>query len=427
MTTLFSNAKMLDNSTKYLLVEDEYIKYVGSEKPEGIFDRVIDCTDKLIMPGLYNCHTHSAMTIFRGYGEDMPLDEWLNNRIFPAEDLLTPESVYTASKHAAAEMLRNGIVSYSDMYFFCDNTVRAAAETGIKANISRSVVSFDNSADMASDERAKEGIRLFEQFNNYADGRIKIDLSLHAEYTNVEGMCRYYAEEAKRLGAIMHVHVSETEKEHFECIERHGKTPTEFLSDCGVFDTKAIAAHCVYLSDNDISIFRDRGVTAVHNPVSNLKLGSGVMPLIKYLDNNVSVALGSDGAASNNTLDIFKEMNYASLLQKGINRQPQRPIADEIIKLATVNGAAAQNRADCGVLDKGYRADIILVDLSALNNIPYYDMTYTAVYSANSSNVCLTMVDGKILYENGEYTTIDIEKLKYDMRETYANYFKKQN
>ncbi len=427
MTTLFSNARMLDNSTKYLLVEDEYIKYIGSERPGGSFDRVIDCTDKLLMPGLYNCHTHSAMTIFRGYGEDMPLSEWLNNRIFPAEDLLTPESVYTASKHAAAEMLRNGIVSYSDMYFFCDNTVRAAAETGIKANISRSVVSFDNSADMSSDARAKEGIQLFEEFNNYADGRIKIDLSLHAEYTNVEGMCRYYGEEAKRLGAIMHVHVSETEKEHLECIERHGKTPTEFLADCGVFDAKAIAAHCVYLSDNDISIFRDRGVTAVHNPVSNLKLGSGVMPLIKYLDNNVNVALGTDGAASNNTLDVFKEMNYASLLQKGINRLPQRPLADEIIKLATVNGAFAQNRADCGVLAEGYKADIILVDLAALNNIPYYDMTYTAVYSANSSNVCLTMVDGKILYENGEYTTIDIEKLKYDMRETYANYFKKQN
>ncbi len=427
MKILITNVKMLDDSVAYIAIEDKYIKYIRKDKPEGKFDRVIDGTNKLAMPGLYNCHTHSAMTIFRGYGEDMPLSDWLNNRIFPAEELLTPESVYVASKHAAAEMLKNGIVSYSDMYFFCDNTVKAVDEIGMKANISRSVVSFDPEADVTKDERIAEGIELFKKHHNTADGRIKIDLSLHAEYTNTEKMTMYMAEKCKELGAIMHVHISETADEHFGAVERRNMTPTEFFANCGIFDSPVVAAHCVYLSDNDISIFEEHNATAVHNPVSNLKLGSGIMPYNRFSFHNFNIALGTDGAASNNNLDILKEMNFAALIQKGVNLTPERPTAGEIINLATKNGAFAQKRENCGELKEGYHADLILLDLDTLNNIPYYNMEYTALYSANSSNVCLTMVDGKILYENGEYTTIDIEKLKYDMRNIYANYFKKEN
>ena len=428
MKILLKNLLTLKDGIKDFLIEDAFIKKIGENIDEKDCDRIIDCKNKLIMPGLYNCHTHAAMTLFRGYGEDMPLDRWLNERIFPAEDLLTNEAVYAASMLSAGEMIKNGIVSCTDMYFFCDQTANAFAKAGIKANIGRSVVSFDENEDPAKDSRVIESLRLFKDYHNFADGRIKIDMSLHAEYTNTERMCRYLAEKAKELGANMHIHLSETEKEHEEAkARRDGRTPAEFFRDCGVFDCHTTAAHCVYVSESDMQILSEYGVTAVHNPVSNLKLGSGVMRYSKMVENNVNIALGTDGAASNNTLDIMKEMYIAAILHKGIERRPDFGAAYDFIKLATENGAWAQKRSDCGKLEEGYKADLILIDLDAINNIPYFDPCYAAIYSANSSNVYLTMVDGRILYENGEFTTIDIEQVKHNMRFICENYFKRKN
>lgn len=426
MRILFENAEILHIGKGFLATDGTDITYVGKTRPEGTFDRVIDCRNRLLMPGLYNCHTHAAMTLFRGYGEDMPLQSWLNDRIFPAEDLLTDESVYVASKWAIAEMLRGGTVSFSDMYFFCENTARAVEETGIKANISRSIVSFDPEIDLYSDSRFLEARRLFEAWNGRADGRLIVEMALHAEYTNVPKACRQMAEYCRSAGARMHVHLSETEREQQECIARHGKTPARFFADTGVFDVPAMAAHCVWVTEEDMDLMREKGVYAIHNPASNLKLGSGIMPLSKMLSRGVPVALGTDSASSNNTLDMFKEMYLASLLQKGTDRDPAALKADAVIALGTEAGARAQGRDDCGQLEVGCRADLILLDLDALNNIPYYDPSYTVLYSARSSDVCLTMVDGRILYENGEFTTIDIEKLRYDMRYTCEHYFEKQ-
>lgn len=424
MRYLFDGAVMPDGSIKYLITDGAFIKTISSERPEGIFDRVINCRDRLILPGFYNCHCHAAMTLFRGYGEDMPLQRWLEEKIWPAEDKLTPESVYTASVFAIAEMIRNGTVSFSDMYFFCDETVRAAEESGIKANISRSIVSFDPDADPSKDERFLESKALFENYHNIGNGRIKIDMSLHAEYTNTARMCRHVAEYAKKTGAGIQIHLSETEKEHRECIERNGKTPAEFFESTGVFDVPATAAHCVWLTENDMDILSSHNVTAAHNPVSNLKLGSGVMPLAKMTDHKVNIALGTDGAASNNTLSVLKEMQTAAVLHKGIELSPERHTANGFIKMATENGAAAQGRFDCGKLEEGCRADIILIALDDINNIPSYNPEYTAVYSAENSNIRLTMADGEILYENGEYKTIDIEKTIFNMRNACEHYFK---
>lgn len=423
MKILFDKTKIAGQQDAYIVTEGEYITYVGNEKPSGKFDRTIDTKNKLVIPGLYNCHTHAAMQLFRGYGEDMPLDDWLNKKIFPAEERLTGKSVYTASLFAIAEMIKNGIVSFSDMYYFCESTVKAVAESGIKANISRSLVSFDPYCDFSSDTRYKEAIDLAKRYHNTSNGRIKTDMSLHAEYTNVEGMCRTCADFAKENGLGIHIHLSETEKEHNECIARHGKTPAEFFLDTGVFDVPAAAAHCVWVTDGDIDIMKEHGVTAVHNPASNLKLGSGVMRLSYMLEKGLNVALGTDSSASNNTLDILKEMYLASILQKGIERDPSLCRADEILRLATLNGAKCQNRADCGELKPGKKADIVMLDMDEINNIPSYDPIYTLVYSASSSNVCFNMVDGSILYENGQYSTLDIEKIKYDMKNTVSGYF----
>lgn len=427
MKILFKNARMIGKSDVFLATDNERISYTGDCCPVGCsFDRIIDCRGGLLLPGLYNCHTHAAMTLFRGYGEDMPLQRWLEERIFPAEEKLTPESVYTASLLAIAEMLKNGIVSFTDMYMFCDLTAQAVAETGIKANLSRAVLSFDPDEDMKRSERFLESKRLYKNFNNAANGRIKIDMSLHAEYTNTVKSTRFMADRAAEYNTNIHIHLSETEFEHNECKKRYGITPARFFADNGVFDVPVTAAHCVWTEDGDIDIMRKYGVTAAHNPASNLKLGSGVMPLSAMQKKGVRVTLGTDGAASNNTLDIMKEMYLAAIVHKGIERDPSCVTADSIIQAATENGARSQGREDCGKLESGCRADIILIDLDALNNIPFYDLSYTAVYSANASNVSLTMADGNILYENGCFTTIDIEKLKYDMRYTCAEYFKEK-
>lgn len=424
MKLLLRDVCLPDGRQGHVATENDRIVSVTKTAPEGAFDRILDCGGKrLVLPGLYNAHTHAAMQLFRGYGEDLPLQRWLEERIFPAEDKLTAQAVYTASLFAAAEMIRNGIVSFSDMYYFSDQTVRAVMESGMKANISRSIVSFDPAADFRRDSRYLEAVSLFEQYNGAADGRIRVDMSLHAEYTNVEGMCRTVAGYAASHGARIQIHVSETEKEHKECIARHHMTPMAFLAECGVLDVPVSAAHCVWVDENDMELMHEKGVVAVHNPVSNLKLGSGVMPLAGMERAGVTVALGTDGAASNNTLDIMKEMHVASILHKGICHSPDRFPAGSFLRMATENGALAQGRCDSGRIAPGMKADLILIDLDAVNNIPMYDPVYTAVYSANASNVCLTMADGRILWENGVYTGIDMEKLKYEMREICEKYF----
>ncbi len=424
MKTLFKDITLINNKDKTnVLVNGKRIEKIGNDIRCDDADRIIDGRGKLLMPGLYNAHCHSAMTLFRGYGEDLPLDRWLNEKIFPAEDLLTSEAVYAGSKLAIAEMIKNGIVSFTDMYNFCDDTAKAVIETGIKANLGRAMLSFDPSENLAESDRFKEAASLADDFNGAADGKLKIDMAIHAEYTNNENSASFVAEYAAKNGLGIQIHLSETEKEHRECIERHGKTPAQFFLDTHVFDVPVSAAHCVYVTDEDMDIMVSHKVTAVHNPTSNLKLGSGVMPLRKMLDKGVNVALGTDGVASNNTLDIFKELSLASILHKGISRKADITTASEMIKLATENGAISQQRYDCGKIEVGALADLVLIDLNAVNNIPMYDTASAVCYSVNSSNVLMTMADGKVLYENGEYKTLDIEKVKYDIIHVLEHYF----
>ena len=424
MKILFKNARTLDggvDSTFNILIDGKIISYIGKEIPEA--DKIVECNGNLLMPAFFNAHCHSAMTLFRGYGDDLPLQRWLNEKIFPAEDRLNEERVYTGSQLAIAEMIRNGIVSFSDMYFFLDETARAVEESGIKANLSRSIVSFDKDADFSKDARVLESLDVFNRWNGKADGRIKIDMSLHAEYSNVEPCFKYVAELTKELGTGFQIHVSETASEHQECIERHGMTPMRFLEACGVLDVPVTAAHCVYVNDDDIRLMAERGVTAAHNPVSNLKLGSGIMPYGKMKAAGVNVALGTDGVASNNQLSVLRELQYAALIHKGANCDPAITRAGEMIKCATKNGAIAQGRHDSGELKVGKRADLILLDMDAINNIPSYDLESTVCYSATESNVLMTLSDGNILYDNGTYTTIDEEKMRYNAKRVIAHYF----
>lgn len=422
MSILFKNVKILGESfTKNILVDGKTISYIGNENKDA--DRVIEGNGNLLIPAFYNAHCHSAMTLFRGYGDDLPLQRWLQEKIFPAEDRLNEERVYTGSILAIAEMIKNGVVSFSDMYFFLDETARAVEESGIKANLSRSIVSFDKSADFSKDTRVLESIDVFNRWHGKADGRIKIDMSLHAEYSNVEECFRYVADLTKTLGTGFQIHVSETQSEHEECIARHNMTPMRFLESCGVLDVPVTAAHCVYVSDDDIKLMAEKNVTAAHNPVSNLKLGSGVMPYRKMKEAGVNIALGTDGVASNNRLSVLRELQYAALIHKGVDRDPAVTCAEDMIRCATKNGACAQGRYDCGEIKVGARADIVLIDMDSINNTPSYDLYSTVCYSTSESDVLLTMCDGNILYENGSYTTIDEEQMKYNAKRVISHYF----
>lgn len=406
----------------YILTDGAIISYIGREKPEE-FDYSIDGKGNLVIPGFYNSHSHAPMIMFRGFGEDLPLARWLNEKVYPAEERLNNTNVRVATKFAIAEMLKNGIVSFSDMYFFVGSMAESVIETGIKANLSRSLVSFSDDATIVGDYRFKEAVEWVKQYNNANSGKLIMDMSLHAEYTNKEKYIREVAEYTNANKLRMQIHASESIDEHQACIERYGKTPIEFFLDTGLLESPTTLAHCVYVTDSDMDIIKEKGAFVSHNATSNLKLGSGIARLPKMLEKGICVSLGTDGAASNNTLDIMREYQLASVLHKGNNCDAEATRAPQMLDLATLNGAKSQGRNDCGKLIVGNKADLVMIDLNAINNIPCYDTYSTLSYSANSSNVLLTMVDGEILYQNGEFKTIDIEKLTYEFKDICEHYF----
>lgn len=398
----------------YVGIKDGLIKVVSTSQPEEGAKRVIDGTNKLLMPGLINIHTHAAMSIMRGYADDYSLQTWLNDYVFPAEANLDDECVYLGSQLAFAEMIRTGTISISDMYMFIPSVAKAAYEAGIYANITNAALVINSEG--YSFEKDNSYIQMEEMrrdWHNADNGRIKLDAGVHAEYTSFEKVWRDFSGYAKQYNLNMQLHLSETKYEHEQCIAKYGKTPSEVLCDAGIFDTRATAAHCVWLSDNDMSILKDKGVTVAHNPISNLKLASGIARVNDMLNKGVRVGLGTDGVCSNNSHDMFEEMKMCALLQKGTTLDPKTVNACKALQLATVNGAYAQGReGQLGQIKEGFDASIIVIDLDTPMLTPVHNALSTAVYSASGRDVFMTIVRGKVLYENGEYKTLDIEKIK---------------
>lgn len=431
MKILFKNADILvkENNFKvisnaYLAVDGDKISYVGTEKPMGEFDEIKDMNGKILMPGLINCHNHCPMVLLRGIGSDLPLQQWLFDTVFPIEDKLTAEEIEAGSELALLEMISGGTVSFSDMYFEPETTIRAVAESGMKANITRPVQSFDPNETPEQSYRMKEAIELYDRYNNTFDGRVLIDFCIHAEYTCTETIARAFIEKVNERNGNLHIHLSETKKEHEECIQRYGKTPAEWFDSLGGFDSSAFAAHCVWLSESDMELFRRKGVSVVHNPTSNMKLASGFAPIQRMLDMGINVALGTDGASSNNNLDMFEEMHIASIIHNGYILDATVMNADTVLNMATANGARVQRRENCGELKVGNKADIIAVSLDSPHMVPALDKKALLTYSAQSSDVTMTMVDGKVLYENGEYKTLDKEKIYFDINRAVEKLYK---
>ena len=426
MSILFENCDLLLRGEDgvystlhgFLGVRGDTIDYIGTEKPTGEYEEHKSMEHKLLMPGLINCHNHSPMVLLRGVGSGLPLREWLFDKVFPIEDRLVPEDIAAGSRLAILEMLASGTTSFSDMYFFPAETVAAVAEAGMKANISRCVQCFDENQTVEQNTQIPQSVELFEKYHNAENGRIRIDFSIHAEYTCTDAVAKYYADYVKTVpDARMHIHLSETEKEQRECIKRHGCTPAEWFERMGVFDVPTGAAHCVWVTDGDIEILKKHGVSAVHNPTSNMKLGSGFAPIPKLMERGINVALGTDGAASNNNLNMFEEMHLASILHNGYHQNPLLMQPEEVLKMATVNGARLQGRSDTGALEVGKKADVVAIDFRGRAHMyPAFEPMTTLVYAAQGSDVSMTMVDGKILYEDGKFTTLNPEKVIQNAR-----------
>lgn len=428
MTTLIKNAVCLDlfgtSAVGNVLVKGNKVAYVGTELPNIVADDIVDGTNCILIPGFVNAHCHTPMTLLRGIGSDCPLDVWLNDHIFPAEDKLNDELAYIGTMNAIAEMIRGGVVSFTDMYFFCDKIAEGVIESGMKANISRSIVSFDESEDPADNFRVAETVSLIKEYNNVADGRVKVDVSLHAEYTNTKSMCRYAGMLAKQYGVGMQIHLSETEKEHNECmVRRAGMTPTEFFADCGVFDVPTNAAHCVWITEKDMEILAEHKVSIAHNPRSNLKLGSGVMSFDDIKRAGINISLGTDGSASNNKQSLIDEMQLCAILHKGIAKKADIVTAADAIYSATAGGKISQGRDADTNIHEGMIADLVLINCDRPGVSSAEAPVSTLAYTTDRSDVVMTMVDGRILFNRGEYNTIDIEKLTSEYKSARKKLF----
>ena len=411
--TKFAGCKMLLPDRRVaegdLIVEGGRIAAIvegGSSEP---FDgETVDMRGKLALPGLVNAHGHTPMTLVRGLGGGLPLQRWLEEAIFPVEAKMTPDDIAAGMTWGALEMLAGGTVCVADMYDFPAAGGTALEAIGLKANICRVGLSFVPG-------RLDDCIAFTRGWNAAGHRRTVADLCIHSEYLTDEKFCRSLADANRELKRPLNVHVSETKREHDECLARHGKTPIAYLADTGLLDCGAYAAHCVWCTDDDFRIMRERGVTLVHDPSSNMKLGSGFARIPEAIAAGVNVALGTDGCASNDNLDMFEEMHLASLVHKGTHRDPTVLGAWEVIEMATVNGARALGRPDGGVIAVGKAADLCFARLDAPHLQPALDIPNLVVHSMHASDVVMTVVAGEILYDRGEFPTADVERARFDL------------
>ncbi len=390
-----------------VVIEDGMIKEVG-RSTDSTADKVIDAGGCVVMPGLINTHCHAGMTLFRGYADDMPLKEWLEDRIWPAEAKLTDDDIHIGSLLACLEMIRSGTTAFADMYLRMDMVAQAVEGSGMRAALSYGMLDFGNRE--KADAELKEGTRFVREWNGKADGRITTMYGPHAPNTCSRDFLIRVKEQAVRDNVKIHIHVLETEAELNYMKENFGMCSIHFLKDIGFWGQDILAAHCVWLSDGDIKILADMGVNISHNPVSNMKLASGIAPVSKLLASGANVSLGTDGCASNNNLDMFEEMKTAALLQKVSNMDPTVLPARKVLEMATVNGAKALG-IKSGVLKEGYNADIIIVDLRKPHLTPVYDVASQLVYAASGKDVRTTIIAGKVLMEDTRVICLDEQSI----------------
>ncbi|MBV1819743.1 amidohydrolase [Coprococcus sp. MSK.21.13] len=404
----------------YILIKDNKIKevnvgeYLGKE--ENLYK--IDGKDHCAMPGLVNAHTHAGMTIFRGYGEGLPLMRWLNEKIWPIESKLKNNHVKIATELAALEMLRSGTTCFNDMYFYEEEVIKVAKEFNIRGVIGVSIMG-DN-----WEHQLKEAIDLDKKIKEDKSGLIDSMIAPHSPYTLSIDALKTIAKEAKLKNKNIHIHISETQDEVNIIKERYNKTSCELLQDIGIFNSKVAGAHCVYLTDNDMNILKENGASVIYNPQSNMKLASGIARIAEMNDIDINVCLGTDGTSSNNNLNMIEEMETGTILQKLYYKDATKLNAKQVLKMATYNGAMAlMNDKKLGKIKEDYLADIVLLDLNKPNMIPINDIHSNIVFSANGSEVDYVIVNGNIVMEKGEFKHIDEEKVLHNFKEMCNDIF----
>ena len=394
-------------------IRDNKIDYIGpcEQSIEAGYKKVIECKGRTVMPGFVNAHNHLAMTMFRNYADDMKLMDWLFTKIFPLEDKLTDEAVYWGSLLAMVEMIRGGTTTFTDMYFFMESAARAASESGMRAVLSRGLQG--ESGDEELDYRLRENLELFDKHHNSSNGRMKVMLAPHSVYTCSEAYLRKVVTKSREKGIPVQIHLSETKEEVRSCIEKHGSSPVKYLDGLGLLNESTVAAHCVAVDDEDIDILASRKVNVVHNPGSNMKLASGVAPVVKMLGKGINVCLGTDGASSNNNLDMLEEMRMATYLQKIYTDDPTALPVDEVMRMATARGAKALGFENVGSLTVGSTADLIVLNTEKAHYYPKYNIKSAIVYSGNSADVETVIIDGSLVMEGGHLITLDEERILY--------------
>lgn len=395
----FHNGRVLtfENGTELsdceVWVDGGAISYVGPKRDETpAFEREIDLNGDLLMPGFKNAHSHSGMVFLRSLADDMPLDRWLSEQVWPNEAKLGGDGAYIMTYLAVMEYLTSGITACFDMYFHNDFFVKACINSGFRAVLCGDMNNFDK------DYRAIED--KFLRYNSMHE-RISYRLGFHAEYTTSMERMEYVASLVEKYKAPMFTHSSETRAEVEGCLERYGLTPTVLFDRLGMYDYGGGGFHCVHMSDEDIEIFKKRGLWAVLNPASNLKLASGIAPAARFLKEGIGLAIGTDGAGSNNALDMFREMYLVTALAKYREADASVVDADEVLKMACVGGARVMGLDYCDGIAVGKKADLIVIDLHRPNMRPINNITKNVVYAGSKENVRLTMINGKVLYENG--------------------------
>ncbi len=401
----------------YVLVKGETISQVSAGRYEGSLEgiRVIDGKGYCVLPGMVNCHTHMAMTLLRGYGEGLPLMRWLNEKVWPMEAKFKEEHIVAGSKLAMVEMLRSGTTTFSDMYFYQDAVEGCAQEYGMRAVLGYPIMGE------GWESLLNSYLGSVKRINSGASAMSRAMLAPHSPYTLTKDALKGIAAAAKELGCGIHIHVSETEDEQGIVKQNYGMTPTELLLEAGVFDVKTMAAHCVYLSDGDMEIMKRRNVSPVYNPVSNMKLASGAARVADMLGRGIGVCLGTDGASSNNCLNMFGEMKAGALLQKLTGRDTTALSGREMLEIAAPNGAAALGFENLGRIKPGYLADLIMVNLNKPTMVPVHDIHTNLVFSANGSEVEYVMINGRLVMDKGEFTEIDEERAVYEASKTAAD------
>ncbi len=406
-TILIKNSTIVGEDVRRgsVLIEDDRIVDITRKGSTGA-DEVIDAEGKVLIPGLVNTHTHLSMSLMRGLADDLPLDIWLNDHIWPVEAHLEGEHCYVGALLSALEMIKSGTTTCNDMYFFMDEVAQAIDESGIRGLLCHGMIDlFDEDK---RKEEYKETQRIIEKCHNTADGRVQVALGPHTPYTCSTELLNWVRKKADEKGLKIHIHVSETEKEVEDSLNDRKKRPFEYLEDIKFLGPNVIAAHSVWLSGAEIALIKDNDVKISHNPLSNMKLASGISPVSDMLGNDVCVSLGTDGVASNNNLDLFQEMKTASLLQKVRTLDPTVLPANKMLEMATINGATALGmEKEIGTIEVGKKADLVLVDMKKPHLSPYRNPISHLVYSAEGSDVSTVICDGEVLMREKEVLIMD--------------------